>query len=153
VDNPVVSDSAWFAWRGFVAHGWRPVATGGAVTAFVRGSSSSAPPFQDPPHDDAIFCQGWFPPDQVGHQMSSRHGSLWVYGSGILRLFMQSPQPERVRISVDGRFHSQLTVDRLRSKNVGLAGRRWHLITFDSGPLFQIRGKPRGARIVAYALP
>jgi hypothetical protein len=85
--------------------------------------------------------------------MSSRHASLLVYGSGILRLFMQSPQPEHVRISVDGRFHSELTVDALGQKNVGLSGRRWHLVTFDSGRLFELRSKPRGARVVAYALP
>ena len=152
-ENPVVPDTAALAWQGLVAHGWRPVATDGPVTTFVRGPSTAPPPFPDPPHTDAVFCNGWFPPDQVGHQMSSRHASLLVHGSGILRLFMQSPQPEHVRISVDGRFHSELTVDALRQKNVGLSGDRWHLLTFDSGSLFELRGKPRGARVVAYALP
>jgi hypothetical protein len=152
-ENPVVPDTAALAWQGLAAHGWRPVATDGPVTTFVRGPSIAPPPFPGPPHGDAIFCGGWFPADQVGHQMSSRHASLLVYGSGILRLFMQSPQPEHVRISVDGRFHSELTVDALRQKNVGLSGDRWHLLTLDSGPLFELRGKPRGARVVAYALP
>jgi hypothetical protein len=152
-DNPVVADTAWMAWRGLVRHGWRPVATDGAVTTFARGRSAAQPPFPAPSETDAVFCGGWFPPDQVGHQMSDRHASMLVYGSGILRLFMQSPEPEHVRISVDGRFHSELTVDQLGQKNVGLSGSRWHLVTFDSGPLFELRGKPRGARVVAYALP
>jgi hypothetical protein len=152
-DNPVVADTAAIAWRGLVAHGWRPVVSDGAVTTFVRGRSSAQVPFPGPSRNEAIFCGGWFPADQVGHQMSSRHASLLVYGRGILRLFMQSPQPEHVRIAVDGRFHSELIVDELRQKNIGLSGTRWHLLTFDSGPLFDLRGKPRGARVVAYALP
>jgi hypothetical protein len=152
-DNPLVPDTAAFAWRGLVAHGWRPVATDGAVTTFVRGRSTMQAPVPGPSSAEGIFCGGWFPADEVGHQMSSRHASLLVYGSGILRLFMQSPQRQQVRISVDGRFHSQLIVDALRQKNVGLSGTQWHLVTFDSGPLFELRGRPRGARVVAYALP
>jgi hypothetical protein len=151
--NPLLPNTAALAWRGLVAHGWRPVATDGAVTTFVPGRSRARAPFPGPSRDEAVFCGGWFPADQVGHQMSSRHASLLVYGSGILRLFVQSPQPEHVRISVDGRFHSELTVAALRQKNIGLSSTRWHLVTFDSGPLLEIRGKPRGARVVAYALP
>ncbi len=152
-ENPLVPDTAWMAWQGLVAHGWRPVAAGGVVTTFVRGRSSAPPPFAGPSTGDAIFCEGWFPADQLGHQMSSRHSLLWVYGSGLLELFLQSPQPLPVRISVDGQLHSHLRVDTLVTKRIVLAGERWHTIALDTGALPEVRGKPRGARIVAYALP
>ena len=152
-DNPVVANTAWQAWRALVAHGWRPVATDGAVTTFVRGASTTPPPFPDPPRGDAIFCQGWFPADQVGHQMSAQHSTLWVYGAGILRLFVQAPSPVPIRISIDGRPHSAPVAYKLRELRIGLATERWHLIAIDADRLLQLRGKQRGARIVAYQLP
>jgi hypothetical protein len=151
--NPLVENTAWFAWQGLVGRGWRPVVTDGAVTTFVRGRSSAAAPFAEPPAGDAVFCQGWFPPDQLGRQMSSSHAALWVRGPGIARFFVQAPEPIAIRVSRDGRPHSRLVVQRLREVRVGLEGERWHLIALDAGPLPEIRGKPRGARIVAYAVP
>ena len=151
----MLADTAWMAWRGLVAHGWRPVTTDGAITTFVRGQSSAEPPFPAPPDGVALFCQGWFPPDRLGRQMGSSHAALWVCGSDILRLFLASPEPLKVRFSVDGRLHSSEIVSGLdpREKRIGLPGERWHLVALDTGPLPEIRGKPRGARIVAYALP
>ncbi len=157
MDNPVVADTAWLAWRRLVAHGWRPVRTDGAVTTFVRGASSEAPPFPAPPHGDALFCEGFSPLDEGGHQLLARHASLWVYGSGTLPLFLSSPKPATVRFSVDGM--SQLTRTIAHGVNepdrlpLALTGARWHLITLDSNDLFQLRGKQRGARIVSYQLP
>jgi hypothetical protein len=154
-----LADTAWLAWHGLVAHGWRPAATDGAVTTFVRGHySSTSPPFSEPPRNDALFCQGWFPPDGLGHQMSASHAALWVYGAGILRLYLASPEPLPVRISVDGRLHSTRVVEGLPPSDIpegriGLPGERWHLVALDTGRLPEIRGKPRGARIVAYVLP
>jgi hypothetical protein len=157
VDNTVLADRAWLAWRQLVAHGWRPVATDGAVTTFVRGSSTAVPPFHEPARTDALFCQGWFPPDGHGRQMSASHAALWVYGKGDVRLFLQGPgappEPLPVRISLDGRLYSRVTVHRLDYKDIVLREKRWHLISLDAGHLPEIRGKPRGARIVAYALP
>jgi len=153
VDNPILADSAWLAWQELVAHGWRPVVTDGAVTAFVRGHSTAAPPFRKPSRGDALFCQGWFPPDASGRQMSFGHAALWVYGKGIVRLFLASPEPLPLRISLDGRMDSRLTVHRLEEVRVGLPSERWHLVSLDADRLPEIRGKPRGARIVAYALP
>jgi hypothetical protein len=151
--NPLVENTSWLAWQGLVAHGWRPVVTDAAVTTFVRGRSSAAAPFPEPPAGDAIFCQGWFPPDQLGRQMSSSHAALWVRGPGIARFFVQAPEPIAIRVSRDGRPHSRLVVRRLQEVRVGLEGERWHLIALDAGALPEIRGKPRGARIVAYAVP
>jgi hypothetical protein len=155
-ENPLLPDTATIAWEGLVAHGWRPVRTDGAVTTFVRGSSSAPPPFPDPSRSDAIFCGGWFPPDQLGHQMSDSHATLLVYGEGFLRLWLGSPQPLTVRISVDGRTHSRRTVPRLFNvpeARIGLSGERWHLVSLDTERLPTIREKPRGIRVISYALP
>jgi 6-pyruvoyl-tetrahydropterin synthase-like protein len=152
-DNPLFADTAWMAWRALAAHGWRPLATDGAVTSFGRGSSDAAPPFAEPPQDDALFCEGWYRPDSRGRQMSRGHAALWVHGEGIMRLFVASPEPLAVRLSLDGRLHSHLTVHRLSEVRIGLPRDGWHLVALDAAELPEIGGKPRGARIVAYALP
>jgi hypothetical protein len=151
--NAVIPDTAWMAWQALVGHGWKPVATDGAVTTFVRGSSTAEPPFSAPRRGDAIFCEGWFPPDQAGRQMSATHSALWVRGPGFARFFLFAPKRLPIRISVDGHIHSRLVVGKLEEVRVGLGGDRWHLIALDAVTLPEIRGKPRGARIVAYALP
>jgi hypothetical protein len=153
VDNPLMTDTSWFAWRGLTAHGWRPVATDGPITTFARGSSGVAPPFAEPSRDDAVFCEGWYLPDSRGRQMSRGHAALWVYGQGIVRLYLASPEPLSVQLSLDGRPHSRLTVRRLVEVRVGLPGDGWHLLALDVPQLPEIGGKPRGARIVAYSLP
>jgi hypothetical protein len=58
-----------------------------------------------------------------------------------------------VRISLDGRVHSHLTVHRLSEVRIGLPRDGWHIVALDAAQLPEIGGKPRGARIVAYALP
>lgn len=154
VDNPLLADTAWLAWRALVEHGWRPRATGGAVTSFGRGGSGpTVPPFAEPPRDDALFCSGWYLSDSRGRQMSGSHAALWVYGEGIARLFLAAPEPLAMRLSLDGNAHSRLTVKRLVEVRIGLPRPGWHLIGLDSGRLPEFGGKPRGARIVAYALP
>jgi len=152
-ENPLFADTAWMAWRALAAHGWRPLATDSAVTSFGRGSSVAAPPFAEPPQNDALFCEGWYLPDSRGRQMSRGHAALWVHGEGIVRLFVASPEPLAVRLSLDGRFHSRLTAHRLTEVRIGLPRDGWHLLAFDTPQLPEIGGKPRGARIVGYALP
>jgi hypothetical protein len=36
---------------------------------------------------------------------------------------------------------------------VELTGEHWHLVALETGRLPTVRGKPRGARIIGYALP
>jgi hypothetical protein len=152
-ENPLLADTSWLAWRGLVAHGWRPLATDGPVTAFGRGESDAPPPFAEPARDDALFCEGWYRPDSRGRQMSRGHAALWVYGEGIVRLYLASPEPLPVQLSLDGRPHSHLTVHRLVEVRVGLPSGGWHLLALDAARLPEIGGKPRGARVVAYSLP
>jgi hypothetical protein len=149
--NPFLTNTSWFAWRGLVAHGWRPLATDGPVTAFVRGESSAPPPFAEPAPGEPLFCEGWYLPDARGRQMSAGHAAVWVYGGGIVRLFVASPRRLAIRLSVDGRLHSRLVVGRLEEVRVGLS-RGWHLLALDTRRLPIVAGRPRGARIVAYAL-
>ena len=152
-DNPFVANAAWMAWRGLVAHGWKPSATDGPVTTFVRGASTAQPPFREPRRTEALFCQGWFPPDAAGRQASSRHAALWAHGPGFARFFVIAPEPLPVTVSLDGRPHTKLVVRKLTEVRVGLSSARWYLVALDSPRLPIVRGKPRGVRIVAYSLP
>ena len=88
--------------------------------------------------------------------MSSSHATLWVYGGGLLSLFLGSPEPLTVRIEVDGRPRSTHVLRTLLPEGptrVELTGERWHLVALEADRLPVVRGKPRGARIIAYALP
>jgi len=106
----------------------------------------------EPPRGQALYCGGWFPADELGHQMSASHSSVWLYGEGAANLFLGSPVPLQVRISVDGVRRSMVMVSKLLPDlptPVRLGSRRWHLVTLDSGPLPEVRGRPRGVRILA----
>ena len=109
------------AWRGLVAHGWKPSATDGSVTTFVRGASTAQPPFREPRRTEALFCQGWFPPDAAGRQASSSHAALWAHGPGFARFFVIAPEPLPVTVSLDGRPHTKLVVRKLTEVRVGLS--------------------------------
>lgn len=88
--------------------------------------------------------------------MSSSHATLWVHGAGQLSLFLGSPEPLTVRIAVDGQPRSTHVLRKLLPQEptrVELAGARWHLVALETDRLPIVRGKPRGARIVGYALP
>jgi hypothetical protein len=153
VDNPFLPNAAWMAWRGLVAHGWRPVRTDGPITAFVRGTSRAKPPVREPSRNAALFCQGWFPPDAAGRQASSSHAALWAHGPGFARFFVMAPEPLPVTVSLGGRPHTRLVVEKLTEIRIDLASDRWYLVSLDSPHLPIVRGKPRGVRIVAYSLP
>jgi hypothetical protein len=86
--------SAWFAWRALEEQGWRPVAQGGAVTLFARGSSSTAPPFPEPPRTEPVLCQGWR--DQTTNELQS---PFWLYGRGPFSLTFTPSSPTHVELS------------------------------------------------------
>ncbi len=146
--NPAVPDTAAFAWRALMSHGYRPQESDGPVTLLTRrgGGPPPPPPVEDPPTDVAQFCDGWRPNDGEGRVTSARHASLWAYNKGgvDLRLFLRTDDgPADVRISVDGRGGREQTVARLKETRVALGDEGWHLVTFDGPP---------GVRVVAYAL-
>jgi hypothetical protein len=147
-DNPAVPDTAAFAWRALMRHGYRPQAVDGPVTLLARrgGGPPTPSPVEDPPTDIAQFCDGWRPNDGEGRVTSAEHASLWAYNEGgvDLRLFLRTDDgPRSVRISVDGGRGRGKTVSRLEETRVPLGDEGWHLVTFDGPP---------GIRVVAYAL-
>ena len=146
-DNPAAPDTASFAWRGLVRHGFRPQASDGPVTLLTRHGGGPQPPspVADPPRDVAEFCDGWLPNSGEGRVTSSGHASLWAYNaSGAdLRLFLSSEQPTMLQIGVDGRTVVRQPVSKLGEARVPLGEEGWHLVTLNSAP---------GIRVVAYAL-
>ena len=155
IDNPIVANTAWLAWRGLVAHGWRPLATDGAGHLLrARALGRAGRPSPSPRASDALFCQGWFPPDAARPSDEPQpRGASGCTGRGSCACSSRRPSRSGSSLSVDGRPHSSLTVQRLREVRIGLQRAGWHLIAFDTHGLPVIDGKPRGARIVAYALP
>ena len=68
---------AWFGWRELVAHGYAPVARGGAITLLARGAGDTEPPVPEPPRAEPFYCEGW-----EGRTMKERQAPFWLYGSG-----------------------------------------------------------------------
>jgi hypothetical protein len=147
-DNPEAPDSALFAWRGLVAHGYRPIASDGPVTLLARRPGTTPPsgaPVAEPPRDAAVFCDGWSPNSGSGRTTTAPHAALWVYNEGgaDLRLFVRTERPSTVRIGVDGNRGFPRHLPRLGEARVQLGPAGWHLVTLDGTP---------GVRAVAYAL-
>jgi hypothetical protein len=86
--------SAWFAWRALEEQGWKPVAQGGPVTLFGRGSSSTPPPYAEPARTEPVFCQGWR--DGTTTELQT---PFWLYGRGPFALTFTASAPRRVDLS------------------------------------------------------
>ena len=131
VRNTAVHDRSWFAWRGLVAHGVRPLATGGVVTMFGPGPSTAIPS-GEPPRAAPVFCQGWFGPQGQQLPMSEPHAPFWVYGSGEVALWVQAPSPLPTGFAVDERAVAARTIAQATRVVLPLGPRRgWHLVTLD----------------------
>jgi hypothetical protein len=149
-ENPDVPNRIWFAWRALLAHGFRPVAADGAVTLFAEGRGARRPPpVPEPARNLAYFCEGWYPPDGGGRQMSDGHAPLWLYGSRA-RLVVSAAPALPVRLSVDGRTRLAARIGPLRELGVSLGRRGWHLVSFDAH-LPKVGGRPVGVRLVVFA--
>ena len=146
-DNPAVPDTAAFAWRALVSHGYRPEAAEHGVTLFRRHRDGPAPepPVEDPPTDAAVFCSGWAPNEGTGRTLAAGHGSVWAHSEDgtDIRLFMQSRERTLVDIAVDGRPALSPTLSELAEVRVPVGTAGWHLLSFDATP-------GAGVRLVAY---
>jgi hypothetical protein len=130
VRNEDLAPTAWFAWRGLVAHGWALRRAAPPVWLFGRAPSGSEPKIREPTRAKPVFCQGWYGQTPRGRYMSERHAPFWIYGSGRLGLrFEQSMLFPR--LSIDGR------------KTDRLGGRGWHLVTVDVPRLVNVPGLKR----------
>ena len=142
-------DTAWFAWRGLIRHGWKRFARDGAVIALARHGWVPPTPAREPPRDEVLFCDGWYGNDGRGRQTAVGHTGIWVYDSGDLRLFLESDAPVPVAFSVDGRRVEQRVVSRLAEVRVPVGGKSWHLVALDS-PLVKTGGRVGGPHLVGY---
>jgi hypothetical protein len=130
VRNRGVTSTAWFAWRGLLAHGWTLQRTAGAVWLFEHRSIGLLSRPVEPSRARPVFCQGWYGDTGTGRYMSETHAPFWIYGSGKLRLeFARSTLPRR--ITVDGR------------PRLELVGSRWHLVTVDVPRLVSVAGEKK----------
>ena len=134
--NPAVPDSAWFAWRALLAHGWTIQRTAGPVWVFERRRIGLLPALPEPPRGKVVFCQGWYGDTGAGRYMSETHAPLWMYGRGrpTLRL---APSP----------LHPRVTV---RDRAAG-----WQLVTVDVPRLVRVEGQKKrvGARLLEVRAP
>ena len=148
-DNPAAPNAAALAWRALAGNGYRPVATGGAVTLFARGQAGPPPepPFPDPPHDEIVFCQGFGPNVGNGRRLVAPRASLWTYSEdgSDLRLFVDSREPATVSVSVDGRPAPSTDISELSELRVAVGSAGWHLVAVHAPP-------EAGLRLVAYAV-
>ncbi len=149
--NPAVPDRSWFALHGLVTHGFRPLATDGAVTTFGPGGNGGPGP-GEPSRASPHFCQGWFGPRGQQIPMSETHAPFWVYGSRRLSLWVQASGPLRTRFGVDERPVSTRTVFQATRIVLPLGPRLgWHLVTLDVPRLVATKPRPTGVRLLSIA--
>jgi hypothetical protein len=121
-------DSAWFAWRGLQEAGWKPIASGGAVTLFAPGRSSAAPTVPKPQHGGLVYCGGW-----RERTMIEREAPLWLFGAGRVELRVKSEAPLHLQVFSEGRlvFDRQVagsaTVSAQFEDDAG-----WHALVFSA---------------------
>jgi hypothetical protein len=119
--------SAWFAWRGLEAAGWRPTAEGGPVTLFTRGSSSAPPSVREPAHDVPVFCLGWR--DGTTTQLQA---PFWLYGRGPFALALSSDVLIHVALSVDQQVVFDDQVDGRSVAHLDFPDAGWHAVVLDA---------------------
>jgi hypothetical protein len=150
--NTAVPDRWWFARHGLALHGFRPLATDGAVTVFApgRGGEGVVP---SEPTRTAHLCQGWFGPKHGRVPMSETHAPFWVYGSGRLALRVQAPAPLRTRFGVDERPVLTRTVSVAQKVVLPLGPRLgWHLVTLDVPRLLHVGARATGVELLGLAV-
>jgi hypothetical protein len=134
---------AWFAWKALAAHGFRPVAAGGAVTLLQRRAGPPAPPpVPEPSRDRTVFCEGW-----SGWTMNERQAPLWVYGAQRLALELTAPGPTAASVWLDGEVVRRIDVDGPTSVILRLRGERWHSVMLEVPELFRTT-PPQGLRLL-----
>jgi hypothetical protein len=119
--------SAWFAWHGLEEHGWKPVAQGGAITLFERGSSSAPPPFPEPVGTEPVFCQGW-----RDRRTTELQAPFWLYGKGPFKLTFSAAEPTRVSISEHGRVFYDRQVVRDSVARLEFPEDGWHPVVLEA---------------------
>jgi hypothetical protein len=130
VASTLLPDASWFAQRALVRHGFRPLAHGGAVTTFVRGTWRGGTPGAEPPRDWIPFCEGWYRSVAAdgGRPMREPRARFWVYGIGRLALRLTAAHTLEATLGVDGRTRAHVRVGRPVELTLRLGAQRWHLV-------------------------
>ena len=128
--STLLPDTSWFAQRTLVHHGFRPLAHGGAVTTFVRGTWRGGTPGAEPPRDWIPFCEGWYRSVAAdgGRPMREPRARFWVYGTGRLVLRLTAAHELRAAFAVDGATQAGANVGRPVTVTLRLGRQRWHLV-------------------------
>jgi hypothetical protein len=125
--GPVSPNARWFAERGLLRNGFRPVATDGTVTTFRAGRPPSPDVEGEPPRGRPILCDGW-----DGTTTKDEHASLWIHGGGLLVVELDASPPVRTTIAVDGARLPTRVISRGSGIEVEVAGRGWHRVELES---------------------
>jgi hypothetical protein len=132
---------AWFGWQELVAHGYAPLARGGAVTLLGRGAGAAEAPVPEPPRAEPHYCEGW-----RGRTMKERQAPFWLYGSGPVQLEVSSPAPTPAVLWADGvRVDRALVSDRA-TLSADLEGGGWHALVLEVPRLLETT-PPQGLRL------
>jgi hypothetical protein len=123
--------TAWFAWKGLLAHGWTVQRTAGSVWLFERRRAGLLPALPAP-KQQPFFCQGWYGDTGNGRYMSETHAPLWIPPR--LRFFdlKFAPSPVKPRVEIEPTASG------------------WQLVTVDVDHLVRVPGERRrvGARLL-----
>jgi hypothetical protein len=124
--------------------GWRPVASGGAVTLLSRqgGAGNASASVAEPDRDRPYFCSGW---DRLRRTFGP-YASLWVFGIGRLTLDLRSTRATPIVLWVDGRREHGASVNGRARIEVDLAEQRWHSVLFELPGRFEV-GSPPGVQL------
>ena len=141
VNNQAVPETTYFAWRGFVRHGWSASEASGVVWLLHRGRSGLLPTLPEPDRARVFFCQGWYGPRPPlpGRFMSEEHAPFWIYGGGMLRLSF-APSALSRSFTVDGRPQP--------GPLLRLGRTDWHVITVEVPHLVEQGGREVGLRLL-----
>jgi hypothetical protein len=132
---------AWFAWRGLLQAGYRPLGGVATVRLFAARGDVTGPPLREPPHTRPLLCEGW-----RGRTMIETQAPFWIFGGGALELHVAAPGRVTTRVWVDGREAEPVDIFGKETFVVPLGVPRWHSITLQVPRLFPTK-PPSALRI------
>jgi hypothetical protein len=138
----------WFAWRGVLAAGYRPVARDGAVTLLgPNGRADLSNPFGEPAREEPYFCRGW-----IDRRTSEPQAPFWVWGQGVLTLDFVAPRPTTATLWLDGHRERRFAIAKTDTIRVPLTGEHWHPLLVEIPGIYET-DPPYGLRLTRISFP
>lgn len=123
-------EQGWFAWRGLIDAGYRPLARSGEITVLRRADGPPVlAPLAEPPRTAVAPCAGW----REG-RLARSQGALWAYGSGTLELRLEADSQIVARLWLDGVAERSHRLQGRRTLALRLDGERWHSLLVQAEP-------------------